>query len=170
MTVVRTPLLLSSPVARRPRRAAAIALAAASCAASALAVSPSVPDGSGEQVLPFAKKDQGPVVTYTGFRVHDDGSASLRVEVTESVPVTKKQEGTVVTYTLKGARITIRNNRNPLLAKHFASNVLSATLVPEKDAVSLVVKLRKEAALTHRMVEQAGGAATLYVDVPKAPK
>jgi hypothetical protein len=107
-------------------------------------------------------------ITYTGFVPFEDGRAKVYVELTRAVPVEVSRAGRTVTYTLKGARVVIRNNRNPLLTAHFASIVESARLVSDKKATRLVVQLREEAAPSHRMVSRGRGAA-LEVDFP-APK
>ncbi len=121
---------------------------------------------------PLAKKtkEDGAVVTYTGLRVHDDGSATLRVELSKKVPVQKSVTGTEVRFFLEGARITIKNNKNPLLAQHFSTNVVSAEVVPSKAGVTIVLRLRQPAALEAQVVDQAGGASTVRVDIPAPEK
>ncbi len=126
------------------------------------------------QAEPLAKRSKakadGPVVTYTGLRVHEDGSATLRVELSKKVAVEKSGKGTEVRFFLPGARVTIKNNKNPLLAQHFASSIVSAEIVPSKEGVTVVVKLRKPVDLAPQLVEQAGGASTLRVEIPAASK
>jgi hypothetical protein len=102
--------------------------------------------------------------------VHEDGSATLRVELSKKVSVEKSGKGTEVRFFLPGARVTIKNNRNPLLAQHFASSIVSAEIVPSKEGVTVVVKLRKPVELAPQLVEQAGGASTLRVEIPAAGK
>ncbi len=123
---------------------------------------------------PLAKKakDDGAVVTYTGLRVHDDGSATLRVELSKKVAVKKSTRGTEVRLFLPGARITVKNNKNPLLAQHFSTNVVSAEIQPSKEGVTVVLKLRQAVAVEPQLIDQAGGASTVRVDIPapgKAP-
>lgn len=145
------------------------ALAPAHAAEGAPAVAPEA--GTAAERLAKKSKADDPVVTYTGLRVHDDGSATLRVEISKRVAVQKSGSGTEVRFFLPGARITIRNNRNPLLAQHFASSIVSAEIVPSKEGVTVVVKLRQPLELSPQMVDQAGGASTLRVEIPasKAP-
>jgi hypothetical protein len=125
-----------------------------------------------EQAEPLAKKgkDDGAVVTYTGLRVHDDGSATLRVELSKKVAVQKSSQGTEVRFFLPGARITVKNNKNPLLAQHFSTNVVSAEIQPSKEGVTVVLKLRQAVALQPQLIDQAGGASTVRVDIPAPSK
>jgi hypothetical protein len=126
----------------------------------------------GQVVEPLAKTAQadGAVVTYTGLRVHDDGSATLRVELSKKVAVQKSAQGTEVRFFLPGARITVKNNKNPLLAQHFATNVVSAEIQPSKAGVTVVVRLRQAVALEPQLIDQAGGASTVRVDIPAPSK
>jgi hypothetical protein len=121
-----------------------------------------------DRAEPLAKKSKtdGAVVTYTGLRVHDDGSATLRVELSKKVAVQKKTQGTEVRFFLPGARITVKNNKNPLLAQHFSTNVMSAEIQPSKEGVTVVLKLRQAVALEPQLIDQAGGASTVRVDIP----
>ncbi len=124
------------------------------------------------QAEPLAKKgkDDGAVVTYTGLRVHEDGSATLRVELSKKVAVQKSSRGTEVRFFLPGARITVKNNKNPLLAQHFSTNVVSAEIQPSKEGVTVVLKLRQAVALEPQLIDQAGGASTVRVDIPAPGK
>jgi hypothetical protein len=125
-----------------------------------------------DQAEPLAKKgtSDGAVVTYTGLRVHDDGSATLRVELSKKVAVQKSTQGSEVRFFLPGARITVRNNKNPLLAQHFSTNVVSAEIQPSKTGVTVVLKLRQAVALDAQLIDQAGGASTVRVDIPAPSK
>jgi hypothetical protein len=121
---------------------------------------------------PLAKKakEDGAVVMHSEARVGDDGSATLRVELSKKVPVQKSVAGTEVRFFLEGARITIKNNKNPLLAQHFSTNVVSAEVVPSKTGVTVVLRLRQPVALEAQVVDQAGGASTVRVDIPALEK
>ena len=105
------------------------------------------------------------VVTFAGFRAHEDGSATLHVDMTRPAPVTYEHKGLSIVYLIEGAKIRFRNNRNPLRAEHFGANVLSAKLDPVKNGVTLTVTLRTSTAASHRLVENEQGAL-LEVDVP----
>lgn len=105
------------------------------------------------------------VVTFAGFRAHEDGSATLHVDMTRPAPVTYEHKGLSIVYLIEGAKIRFRNNRNPLRAEHFGANVLSAKLDPVKNGVTLTVTLRTSTPASHRLVESEQGAL-LEVDVP----
>jgi hypothetical protein len=140
---------------------------------------------------PKAKKTKAPKVapsevksevTFSGFEAFDDGSARLFVKLTREVPVEAKYEGKTVDYLLPGTRIPVRNNKNPLLTRHFGSAVVSARFVAEEAPgkrghkghkkktlgdVHLVVELREALRPAHRIETQPDGSAVLVVDVPK---
>jgi len=135
--------------------------------------SPAMADGAGDASPTqgaAGKAKKGPEVTFAGFVSHDDGSSTVYVEVTESVAVDVSQHECTLTYTLRGAKVLLRNNRNPLLTRDFPSAVTSARLVPDKKAKStkLVIELREAVTPTHKMVSRGRGFA-LEVNVP-APK
>jgi len=90
------------------------------------------------------------------------------VELSEQVPVEVKRSGRIIEYKLLGARVPLRNNRNPLALRDFPSSALRAVLVPQKDAVKLVVTLRADVSPTHRMVAHGKGAV-LEVELPPLP-
>lgn len=107
------------------------------------------------------------VVTYVGMRTSERGGTVIYADL--SGPATLEVSGAgsnELRYRLVGSSVTLRNNTNPLLAQYFDSLVESARLVPEKDAVVLVVKLRRAVTPKHRIEQHAGGASTLLVDVP----
>jgi hypothetical protein len=106
------------------------------------------------------------VVTMAGFRAHKDGRSTIYVEVTRPVPVESNAGGRELTFKLRGAKVTLRNNRNPLLAQHFSTVVESARLVSDANDVALEIKLRKATTPQHRLVNHPGGAATLEVEFP----
>ncbi len=105
------------------------------------------------------------IVSFSGYERFDDGRARVFVKLDRKVSVTAQQTGNVATYTLAGARIVIRNNRNPLLTGYFDSLLAAARLEPAGNDVKLVLQLREPARLTHGLVEFAGGAS-LVVDLP----
>lgn len=111
-----------------------------------------------------------PVATFVGFRKLSDTRVLVFVELTGAAVVEMVQKGREVSALLPGARVTLRNNRNPLLATHFHSIVESAKLAPDgKKGVKLVIRLRGDADTTARIVKHEMGA-TLEVEVQgKAP-
>jgi hypothetical protein len=124
-------------------------------------------------------------ITFTGFRMLADGRALLFVELSAKVPVTVVKQKDGVVYQLEGARVALKNNKNPLITSGFSSDLLSARLVvphasrskgkTRKKAdvvmprVDLVLTLRSNVAPTHVMTERAGGAV-LELTIARAPK
>ncbi len=106
--------------------------------------------------------------TFAGFQPAENGGATVFVQLTDSVKVEVVQGKGEVTYVMKGATVVVRNNKNPLVATEFDSSVARVQLVPEKDAVRLVVRLKADVKPTHRVVRQGRGAV-LEVQVPPAP-
>lgn len=167
----------------RPRRARLLALVV-----SALLVTPTIaaePLAAPKRAVRSAKAEEpsSPNVTFTGFRRLSDGRALLYVELTAKVPVSMiLQDGTVI-YRLEGARVALKNNKNPLLTGAFATNLLSARLVTPKPArktkargkqstaryVDVVLKLRSGVTPTHVMSERPGGAV-LEITIPAASR
>ncbi|HWA77769.1 MAG TPA: hypothetical protein VG937_35780 [Polyangiaceae bacterium] len=124
-----------------------------------------------------------PNVTFTGFRLLNDGRALLYVELTSKVPVTVQKQKNVVTYELEGAQVLLKNNRNPLITSQFATILDSARLVvvpvPRKKGkkarggegalprVQLVLRLREDVTPTHTFSERPSGAV-LEITLPAA--
>lgn len=106
-------------------------------------------------------------VTFTGYQTLPGDRGILFVELTDAVTVEVSRSGQVIEYKLVGARVPLKNNRNPLLLSHFNSSATSAKLVADKKhkAVRLVVTLRGNVSPTHRMVARGKGAA-LEVELP----
>ena len=104
-------------------------------------------------------------ITFSGYQSLPGGRGILFVELTNPVAVEVKRTGQVIEYKLIGARVPLKNNRNPLLLRDFSSSASSAVLVPDKNAVRLVVTLREKVSPTHRMVERGKGAV-LEIELP----
>jgi hypothetical protein len=115
-----------------------------------------------------ALADERPVVTFSGLTVHQDGSSTLRVDLTKNTTVEFSQEGKNLLFVLDKARVALRTNTYPLRAEYFGSNVLRTKLNNDKTGVRLEIELRKPVTPTHRMISHAGGAV-LRVDIPKQP-
>lgn len=119
------------------------------------------------QVAP--RTDGAPVATYVGYRQLGGDRVLVYVDLTDAPGVELTTRGRTLEYTLQGTRVTLRNNRNPLLARHFDSVVESAQLVPAGKNVKLVIQLRADAEPVSRVVRHAGGA-TLEVELsPRTP-
>ena len=125
-----------------------------------------------------AQAADGAEITFLGYRAFSGGRGVLFVELSRKVTVEMSRSGSVVEYTLVGANVPLKNNKNPLLLRDFASSALTAVLVPSKRgkakrktderSVRLVVTLRGDVTPTHRMVPHGSGA-TLEIDLPPAP-
>ena len=122
-------------------------------------------------------------VTFTGFRLLDDCRSLVYVELTSKVTVNVEKRNNVVVYRLDGARVGLRNNKNPLITSRFASILDSARWVvndgskkkKKKGAaaaetsphVELVLTLREAATPTHVLREGKAGAV-LEITLPKS--
>ncbi|MEB2312855.1 MAG: hypothetical protein OZ921_09615 [Sorangiineae bacterium] len=116
------------------------------------------------------KQDDRPVASYIGFRRLSDGSARVFVQLTgKPATITKRAAGNRLTYTLGEVRVSLRNNRNPLLALDFDSQVVSAQLVAVGKDVNLVIDLRSPVTATEKL-EPLGAGANFVVDVPRPAK
>jgi hypothetical protein len=105
-------------------------------------------------------------IVMSGFRPLGGGRSLIFVDLSEPVAVEVSSKGRTVEYKLLGARVPLRNNRNPLLLREFDSAALSAVLVPEKQATRLVITLRREVTPSHRFVKRAP-FTTLEVELPR---
>ena len=154
----------------RPRTILGSALGACAAAVCLLFASPGLPAQGGA-----SKQKDGAEVTFCGYQSLPGDRGLIFVEVSELVAVEVTRSGQVVEYKLVGARVPLRNNRNPLLLRDFNSSAMSAVLVPDKPAkgrgakkqrsVRLVVTLRSQVTPTYRMVARGHGAA-LEVELP----
>jgi len=155
---------------------------AAPLAAWALALgvvgSASGPALAAKSAAPAHDDDQAEI-TFIGYQVLSGGRGLLFVELSRAVEVEVTRAGAVIEYKLVGARVPLKNNKNPLLLRDFGASALSAVLVPsapvkksrgaktEAHSVRLVVTLRGNASPTHRMVARGKGAA-LEIELPPA--
>jgi hypothetical protein len=105
-------------------------------------------------------------VTFAGFHVFDDGTSRIFVKITKDVPVEAKRQGKQVDFLLRGAKVVVKNNKNPLITKEFVSPVMVARLVSEKEGVVLRVELREAVTPTHRVSRHPDGSVTLHIDFP----
>jgi hypothetical protein len=130
-------------------------------------------------------------ITFTGYQSLPDGRGIVFVELSDPVAVEVSRTGQVVEYKLLGARVPLRNNKNPLLLAEFGSSALSAVLVTDRakgragrkqrgrsrsdngqPSVTLVVTLRSAAIQTptHRLTSHGKGAALEVELAPSAGK
>lgn len=109
----------------------------------------------------------GPVATFPGYHALPDGRTQVYVEITSPVAVAESTVPGAITYRLKGARVTVRNNKNALITTHFPGTpVARARLVPAENDLNLVIELRANVTATYRMVSSEAGTARLEVEFP----
>jgi hypothetical protein len=117
----------------------------------------------------------GPAITFTGFHVFDDGRSRIFVKLTSEVPVEARYSGRRVEYIFRGAKIPVRNNKNPLITEHFPASIVSARYAADKKGkgrdkqadARLEIVLREESKPTHKVERQGDGTAIFTVDLPK---
>jgi hypothetical protein len=119
-------------------------------------------------------------VTFIGYQSLPGNRGIVFVELTDAVAVEVSRSGQVIEYKLVGAKVPLKNNRNPLILRDFSSSALTVRLVPDKPArgakrhgkqaasVRLVITLRGNVAPSHRMVPRGNGAV-LEVELPPLP-
>lgn len=110
-------------------------------------------------------KQKKALVTYSGLKVYEDGSSTLRVNLTRKVPVEFDQKGKRIVFLIQGAKIELKNNKNALRAEYFSSNVIKAKLDDSSEGARLEITLRSATPPTHQMIEHSGGAI-LRIDIP----
>lgn len=135
------------------------ALLALGIAAGSLALAPDAATAKSSDAL----------VTYSGLRVYDDGSSTLRVDLTKAAPFELGEKGTRLVYLIKGAKIELRNNKNPLRAEYFSSNVVSSKLDDSKEGAVLEIQLRNAVTPVSQMIRHSGGVF-LRIDIPAPTK
>lgn len=108
-----------------------------------------------------------PIATLPGFEMESDGSSRLFVQLTQTVPIEQRVAHGQITYVLKGARVAVHNNQNPLETVHFNTPVVRARLVPSGGDLLFVIELRTAATPTWKLDPVKEGGAMLLVDFPK---
>ncbi len=138
-------------------------LASISLVAVPIWAEPSSENAQLGEVTPLTQPSK-PTATWVGFRKTGPKSALVYVHLTESVEVSSVKDGNKYVFTLKGTRVHVKNNKNPLIAKHFDSVVESARLIPRGDDLQLVIELKRNAKESHRINQESPGAV-LYVEL-----
>lgn len=106
------------------------------------------------------------LVTFIGYRRLTADTDQVYVELTDSAEVETTRSGRTLEFTIHNAKVTRKNNKNPLIASQFDSIVESARLVQAGKSVRLVIRLRAAAEPQHRVVPRSGGA-TLEVNLTR---
>lgn len=107
-----------------------------------------------------------PIAMFPGFRMLGDGSSQLWVHVTKKVNVS----AAATSFALVGAQVNVRNNTNALVTEFFDTPLARARLKPDATGAQLVLELRENVVVKHRVVDGPGGSMVLYVDLPKAQR
>lgn len=127
-----------------------------------------VATGKAKKAAPKRHKRRtvGPIAAFPGFRLNQDGSTQIFVQLTSPVPVEEEKGDRTLTYTLKGARIAIRNNRNALVTSSFNTPVTRARIVETDEDVKLVIELRAATTPTETTAPAPQGRAVVEVSFP----
>ena len=109
----------------------------------------------------------GPVATLPGFEMLPEGGSRLFVELTQQVRIDEHHARGKLVYVLHGARVSVRNNENPLVTVHFNTPVTRARLVPVGHDLHFIVDLRAAATPTWKANAGKEGSFVLTIDFPK---
>ena len=140
---------------------------AAQLEAPAPAARPQGRKKGGRKVKELARKLEGAVATYPGFRMLPDGTSRVFVQVSQKVEVTEsKAEGRLV-YRMKGAQ-AIQTNRFPLVTTFFATPVGKVQLIDQGGDLDMVIDLRLKSDVQYRVLDTDAGIV-VQVDFPKIP-
>jgi hypothetical protein len=104
-------------------------------------------------------------VTFVGFQQFEDKSSRLFVHLTaEPASIARHADGVRVRFTFADTDVGVRNNKNPLVLKHFKAPLLRARLTQVDTAVQLELVLRKPIAVSHRVMRRDDGLYSLEID------
>jgi len=102
------------------------------------------------------------------FVVVSDGTTRITVHLSKKVIVRTEGSHHRLVVNLEHAQVAVLNDRNPLIMTHFATPVEDARLVPNKDAVRLVIDLKESVTPQVTLRDAAAGASLLEVVLPKS--
>jgi AMIN domain-containing protein len=108
-----------------------------------------------------------PIATYPSFRLLDDGSTRVTLEVTHKVAVTEHKAKGRVVYTFAGAAVPASNTRLSLPTGFFTTPVERVEVVGRGDAADLIIELREAVEPTYRLLDTPRGSSVLQVDFPR---
>lgn len=113
-----------------------------------------------------ARWDGPPTATYPGFRVFDDGTSRVFIEIAGGdVSVEESAKNGVFRYRFRGVRVPERVNRLPLPTGHFETPVSLVEVAQIGDDAELVIHLRYRSR-PHARLEQSASGTVLSVDFP----
>ena len=110
-----------------------------------------------------------PIATYPSFRLLDDGSTRVTVEITHKVAVTEHKARGRVVYSLAGAVVPGSNTRLALPTGFFRTPVERIEVVGQAGGADLVIELREALEPTYRVIGTPRGSVVLQVDFPRSP-
>lgn len=105
------------------------------------------------------------LVTWPGFQMTSGGSR-IFVETSAAVSFQETRGPNRFVVLLRNCKIHTRNNRNPLVTRHFNTPVRTAFLVPRRRDVELVVELRGEVSPSISQGDGPNGFRFLFIDFP----
>lgn len=108
-----------------------------------------------------------PIATYPSFRLLDDGSSRVTLEVTRKVAVTEHKAKGRVVYSFAGAAVTGNNTRLGLPTGFFHTPVERVEAVGQGGGVDLVIELREDVQPTYRLLDTPRGSSVIQVDFPR---
>ena len=111
--------------------------------------------------------DGTPIATYPSFRLLDDGSTRVTVEITHQVAVTEHKARGRIVYSLAGAAVPGSNTRLALPTGFFRTPVERIEVVAQTGGADLVIELREALEPTYRVLDTPRGSVVLQVDFPR---
>lgn len=109
-----------------------------------------------------------PIATYPSFRLLDDGTSRVTLEVTRKVAVTEHKAKGRVVYSFAGAAVPVSNTRLALPTGFFHTPVERIEAAAQGNGVDLVIELREDVQPTFRILDTPRGSSVLQVDFPRA--
>lgn len=149
-----------------PRPAAIAAIPVASPPRGAVARPPARAPRRAKPTTPILAPGT-PIATYPSFRLLDDGSTRVTLEVTRKVAVTEHKAKGRVVYSFAGAAVPGSNTRLALPTGFFHTPVERVEAVGQGDGVDLVIELREDVQPTYRLLDTPRGSSVLQVDFPR---
>ncbi len=109
----------------------------------------------------------GPVASYPGFRMLENGGTRVFLEVDRKVDVTEHKAPGRVVYRLQGTAAPAEVNRLPMLSSYFPSVVHRVQLVQQGTDLELVVDVREGVGAERRVLDGESGIV-VQIDFPKS--
>jgi hypothetical protein len=170
--VLASALLLSPLAARAEGAVAAPAATPKAGKGPAAAARPKVAGKPAARAPRKAKRSAAviapdtPIATYPAFRLLEDGTTRISVEVSRKVAVTEhKAQGRAV-YSLAGVAASGNNTLLPLPTGFFRTPVDRVEMVEQNGGADLVIELREAVQPTYRVLDTPRGIV-LQVDLPR---